>query len=201
VLHPRYKLAYFRQENWPTKWVNTAREIIHEYWDEHYAPLIEDDGSKRTARACTLDPDDSDDDSFSDVDNFGRNMTDDVLNAYLDAPTSDDDPIAYWTSRLDLPGSKVTARGALAKMGLEFTSAPAASVDVERLFSHGGLQVTKRRHNLSFTTLRCLMVLRSWFLMDLVPIEEVVKFFREKWLRYGGKRDDSNDEVELLDEN
>ncbi|THU77328.1 hypothetical protein K435DRAFT_585826, partial [Dendrothele bispora CBS 962.96] len=154
VLHPRYKLAYFQQEHWPKKWLDSARHIIRETYDENYAPLINNSSPA---------VDDSDDDNlFADVHNFGRSTFEDVLDAYLNAPTSDDDPIKFWTSRLDSPGARITAQGALAIMGLEFCSAPAASTDVERLFSHGGCIVTKRRHNLSYSTLRCLMVLRSW---------------------------------------
>lgn len=55
----------------------------------------------------------------------------------------------------------------------------ATSTPVERLFSHGGMQVSKRRHNLSFETLRCLMVLRSWFAEGLVPESKVLEMIRD----------------------
>lgn len=53
----------------------------------------------------------------------------------------------------------------------------ATSTDVERLFSLGGLTVTKRRHSIGFKTLRCLMVLHSWFEADLVPVDKVLEYF------------------------
>ncbi|THU95120.1 hypothetical protein K435DRAFT_798347 [Dendrothele bispora CBS 962.96] len=166
LLHPRFKLSYFRQEGWPKEWEMAAIQIIREHWKEYYEPLIETSSTGNTA-------DDLDDDnSFADVENFGRSRIDDVLEAYLNEPTIDDDPIKFWTSRLDPPG--------------------ATSTDVERLFSHGGLQVTKRRHNLSYSSLRCLMVLRSWFLMGLVPDDEVIKCFREKSSRRGAGRNEDN---------
>ncbi|THU98823.1 hypothetical protein K435DRAFT_589585, partial [Dendrothele bispora CBS 962.96] len=90
-----------------------------------------------------------------------------------------DDPIQFWTSKLNKPGDKPTPKGALAQMGLDFCSAPAALTDVERLFSHAGLLVTKCRHNMKFSTLRAAMVLKSWFESGLVPEEEVIKFYRE----------------------
>lgn len=68
----------------------------------------------------------------------------------------------------------------------------ATSTDVERLFSHGGTQVTKKRHNMSFETLRSLMVLCSWFQAGLVPIEEVLEYFRT--LRSRRKNDDSDED-------
>ena len=72
----------------------------------------------------------------------------------------------------------------------------ATSTDVERLFSHGGAQVSKRRHNLSFETLRCLMVLRSWFEAGLVPVERVLEYFRS--LRSRRRNGDADDDDEAI---
>lgn len=55
----------------------------------------------------------------------------------------------------------------------------ATSTSVERLFLHGGAQVGKHRHKLKFETLRCLMVLRSWFGEGLVPEGKVMEMFRD----------------------
>jgi hypothetical protein len=79
----------------------------------------------------------------------------------------------------------------------------ATSTDVERLFSHGGLLVPKRRHNLGFDTLRCLMVLQSWFEVGLVPVDEVVEYFCSLKSRRKGKAMmstavESDTEVELV---
>ncbi|THU92365.1 hypothetical protein K435DRAFT_605097, partial [Dendrothele bispora CBS 962.96] len=142
-------LSYFHKENWPKEWEDAARRIVFEHWEEYYAPLIETCNSSKKHDDFDLVSNDLGDD-FSDVENFGRSSFENVLEAYLNKPTiSDEDPIKFWSSRLDPPGTKVSPRGALARMGLDFCSTPATSTDVERLFSHGGLQVTKRRHNLS----------------------------------------------------
>jgi hypothetical protein len=53
----------------------------------------------------------------------------------------------------------------------------ATSTNVERLFSHGGLQVVKHCHNLLFETIWCLIVLYSWFTAGLVPIDKVLEYF------------------------
>lgn len=66
----------------------------------------------------------------------------------------------------------------LALFCLNFILFLATSTPVERLFSHGGLQVTKRRHSIAFETLRCLMVLRSWFLEGMIPEDKVMEMFR-----------------------
>jgi hypothetical protein len=47
VLHPRYKLAYFRDAQWPQQWIDAAEKIVREQWEEHYKP----DGT--VAATCT----------------------------------------------------------------------------------------------------------------------------------------------------
>jgi hypothetical protein len=42
VLHPRYKLTYFRHEKWPQSWISTVEDIIRDLWTEHYKPQNEE---------------------------------------------------------------------------------------------------------------------------------------------------------------
>jgi hypothetical protein len=37
VLHPRHKLQYFKNANWPQDWINTAKDIVREEFDRSYA--------------------------------------------------------------------------------------------------------------------------------------------------------------------
>ncbi|THU99397.1 hypothetical protein K435DRAFT_795025, partial [Dendrothele bispora CBS 962.96] len=122
LLHPRYKLSYFRQANWPQEWEKAALQFIHENWEQYYVPLIQTPAMSKKTSGLILDSDD--DDSFSDVKNFGRSTFTDVLEAYLNEPTINNDPIKFWTSHLDPSGAGVSARGALARMGLDFCSTP-----------------------------------------------------------------------------
>lgn len=69
----------------------------------------------------------------------------------------------------------------------------ATSTSVERLFSHGGTQVSKCHHRLDFKTLRCLMVLRSWFKEGLVPESKVLEMLRDLRNR---RRISAEDDVE-----
>lgn len=65
------------------------------------------------------------DNIFRELDCFGCTNAEDVLEIYSNSPTdADTDPIKYWVSRLDKPGTKVTPQGALAQMGLDFLTAP-----------------------------------------------------------------------------
>lgn len=108
------------------------------------------------------------------------------------------DPIRHWHA-LD------PERNPLARMALDILSAPgmcrssssaiyvltlttATSVDVERLFSHGGLVVSKLRRNLSDESTRAATVLSEWLQVPgLVPKKAIVTNFKEKSGRSKGK--------------
>jgi len=38
VLHPKYKLSYFRSKNWPEEWIDAARAVLREQWSSYYKP-------------------------------------------------------------------------------------------------------------------------------------------------------------------
>ena len=38
VLHPWYKLEYFRKQKWEAAWVDTARAVVVEQWETYYKP-------------------------------------------------------------------------------------------------------------------------------------------------------------------
>ncbi|PBK83817.1 hypothetical protein ARMGADRAFT_944537, partial [Armillaria gallica] len=95
------------------------------------------------------------------------------------------DPISHWTAKLDQcsPKSKtkkVTPEGALARMALDFLSAPAASMDMECVFSHGGLVVSKHCHNLSAESMHANVILNSWSKLCIVPRGCLIKVFNDK---------------------
>ncbi|KAI0709143.1 hypothetical protein C8Q76DRAFT_599357, partial [Earliella scabrosa] len=55
----------------------------------------------------------------------------------------------------------------------------AASVDIERGFSHGGLTVSKRRHNLSDESVRSATVLNAWSKVPgLLPEAMILDMFQ-----------------------
>ncbi len=68
----------------------------------------------------------------------------------------------------------------------------AASTDVERVFSHGGLVINKQRHNLLAESTRANVILNSWGKVDgLIPKKILVKRFNKKALHpdnCGGKK-------------
>ncbi|KAJ3765030.1 hypothetical protein FB446DRAFT_834297, partial [Lentinula raphanica] len=128
----------FDRAQWEAIWKETAINILREEWDLRYKGLIDES----TENITTTNTFDIDMGLFEELDQFGKTSADDaILDEYLKSPTDANvDPINYWVSHLDLPGAKATAWGMLARMALDFLSAPATSTDVERLFSHGGSQ-------------------------------------------------------------
>ncbi|KAF5315255.1 hypothetical protein D9619_006958 [Psilocybe cf. subviscida] len=70
--------------------------------------------------------------------------------------------IKYWTNL------KAT-RPRLAKMALDYCSAPASSVDAERAFSSGRRQVNFMQHNMSSQTFKAQMAVGSWANSPLYP--------------------------------
>ncbi|KAK7685245.1 hypothetical protein QCA50_011608 [Cerrena zonata] len=113
-----------------------------------------------------------------DIDSFGLNVDADVdaLTAYLEALIVEVhlDPIQYWS--LQLSGGNP-----LVQMALDFLSAPAASTDVERAFSCGGLTVSKRRHALSDQSVHCGTVFGLWAgVPGLIQENNIVSSMKER---------------------
>ncbi|KAF5328028.1 hypothetical protein D9758_018770, partial [Tetrapyrgos nigripes] len=198
IIHPLYKLKYFKDSAWEKEWIDIAEKTARDHFEKHYLSGVDNNVSQPKEK-----PAPKKNDIFAKMDEYGQDNTDneeDVFTVYLREKTTAEDPISYWTKRLDKPNAKCTPQGALAQMGLDFCSAPAASTDVERLFSGGGLLVTDRRHNLSFPTMQAAMCLNSWFDAGLVPEEEVVKMFNQLSSRRRVKDLESSDEDSSSDE-
>ncbi len=45
AMHPRYKLDYFRSQNWLTDWIKTAEDSVRETWVKYYKPTITEKAS------------------------------------------------------------------------------------------------------------------------------------------------------------
>ncbi|KAF7795182.1 hypothetical protein EIP86_006331, partial [Pleurotus ostreatoroseus] len=172
--HPKYKSSYFRNNGWLPEWIERAEQLLREHWEQYYRPEQPATAAHGTAGTSSSSSAPSEVDLFAEVDNYGMEDIDDPIKVYLESsPEPVADPIMYWTSRL---GSSP-----LARMALDFLSAPAASVDVERAFSSGGLMVSKRRHALSDASVRAATVVASWASIDgFIPESLVLETFKNK---------------------
>ncbi|KAH8106487.1 hypothetical protein DFH11DRAFT_1518196, partial [Phellopilus nigrolimitatus] len=41
VLHPGYKTIYFEKQGWPSEWIETAKQVLKDEWDDNYRPVEE----------------------------------------------------------------------------------------------------------------------------------------------------------------
>lgn len=201
-MHPAYKTQYFYDNDWEPAWVATATQMARDVWRKYYKPSV-------TVKAPVprKPRNDSDHESDDDFNNVGRKKQptgegQDSFEKYINEAVDEDfDPkelVNYWTAYLPSAKSTViTPKNALARMALDFLAAPATSTEVERLFSHGGLVVTKRRHNLTAKSVRERMILQNRFGIEgLVPRKSITKHLNGKSSK-GEEEDDEEEEMDL----
>ncbi|PIL25420.1 hypothetical protein GSI_13310 [Ganoderma sinense ZZ0214-1] len=195
ILHPAFKLVYFRKAEWPEDWIDEARALATEEWTSHYKPAAPANGkagpangqgaaSRSRPRPFRMStggkmPARATRDLFASIGARAAGPEHDALEAYLEAPplTTVKDPLAYWNAALK-SGSEDPA---LARMALDFLSVPATSVDVERAFSRGRLMVNRLRTALSDRSVCAGTVLGSWARVDGLVVEsDAVKLLAGK---------------------
>lgn len=155
-------------------WGQTDQQIVvQECWEKTYAVssghLAARDSVaasvssplKRKRSKWVIDGSDNEDDVFS--------SNPDSIEAYLDSPTITKSELKaaggvlkYWENR-----HTVTPR--LARMALDFLSVPACSVDAERAFSGGRLQVCHLQHRISFQSFKAQVAVGSWYGSPVLP--------------------------------
>ncbi|KAK7693995.1 hypothetical protein QCA50_003571 [Cerrena zonata] len=167
---------------WERAWINTAEEILREQWEQHYRPATRTVANTPSNTSASLDNSTEASSTrknrhyHEDVDSFGISTDGDLITEYLESPilSSCADPIMYWSSQL-------AGGDPRAQFALDFLSAPAASTDVERAFSHGGLTVSKRRHALTHHSTRAATVLGSWAAIPgLLPEDTIVSDLKKR---------------------
>ncbi|KAG8701424.1 hypothetical protein FRC08_004087 [Ceratobasidium sp. 394] len=77
-------------------------------------------------------------------------------------PNNDGSLLSYWNVML-----KTQPR--VARMALNYLTAPATSVDAERAFSGGRLMINHLQHRMSSETFQAKMAIGSWFGTPLLP--------------------------------
>jgi hypothetical protein len=173
VLHLQYKSNYFIKAKWPLDWIKGAEELLREQWELNYKPATAAPAESHLKTTSTANK------YFAELDMMGLDIpgSADPITDWLSTPaiTTVTDPLEFW-AKMEVGGHP------LARMALDFMSAPAASTDVEHAFSHGGLTVSKMRHSLSDQSVRMATVLGSWSqLSELVPRDELVTSSFHLW--------------------
>jgi hypothetical protein len=196
ALDPRFKVQYFRDEEWLEEWIKTAKNITRDvYNDDYRSPTTPDlPGSLEKLAAPSAE--------WSSLLRMGRtkaaSQVRDELATFWASPCEplDIDPLQFWHGALiSRPESR------LARMAIDFISAPASSADVERAFSRGALTVTHRRHALSDTSTRNAIVVGTWLKdTNIVPKDALIEHFQNKSSRLAMPSSDSG-EMDVDDSN
>jgi hypothetical protein len=138
VLHPKYKLTYFRAKKWPQPWIDAALVVLREQWSNHYkSDDLSEPGSQSSSSSASVSPfsricinltlhivKTSRDTLFSALDDFGTDDLSDELEEYLNTPTISTkglDPLVWWHA---------IGESLLSRMATDFLSAPGKLITV-----------------------------------------------------------------------
>ncbi|KAJ3817739.1 hypothetical protein F5880DRAFT_1466505, partial [Lentinula raphanica] len=119
LFHPKYRRNYFEHAGWEYNWINTAVFTAREIWTTHYRVAT-------PSRATSSAPSQFDD-AFSELDAPIVSSDRDPFDDFVSGSSTEEDPIHYWS--LELEASRNPVKKALARMALDFLSAPATSTD------------------------------------------------------------------------
>lgn len=152
VFHPRLKTEYLVLRKWQDSWISTAKKYLQDIYTKHY----------RTSPSTVTEPvlnelPPGDDDEVSDI-LLPLTLQPIFTEMTAHVRGTERNPVALWLAEKPV-NFKVDAlnfwmdrwnRGdfldGLTRMAIDILSIPATSVDVERLFSQGGLTVSSNRH-------------------------------------------------------
>ncbi|RXW14793.1 hypothetical protein EST38_g11056 [Candolleomyces aberdarensis] len=180
VLHPSYKLRYFKKAGWDKDWMKTAEDIIRNEFKRVYADfkLLSQASHltnlRKPAKHSSSLPD-SDDDINIPVSSEGSSSSDDEemiseLDRYLKAKTVKgvEAPLARWyENRGSYPR--------LWRMARDYLTIPATSVSVECVFSKGRLIISHIQNRLSGQSTRALLCLGAWTKQNLVKNSDLIE--------------------------
>ncbi|KAK6997449.1 hypothetical protein R3P38DRAFT_1887885 [Favolaschia claudopus] len=167
VMCPDKKMEWFnRNDGWVEADRKEADRIVRLRWSESYAPKV-----SPTTQATVDAPAPP-----AKVNRWaskreapqGVSLNPDSIEAYLAAP-----PVS---------AAEITLSEAD-----DFLSAPASSVDAERAFSNGRLQLNHLQHQTSSQTFKARVALGSWIGTPLMPSSKDAVQIMEKKLRRGKK--------------
>ncbi|KAJ7823330.1 hypothetical protein B0H14DRAFT_2370218, partial [Mycena olivaceomarginata] len=173
VLHPRYKTFYFHTVGWEQSWIDEALRLLRHAWTSHYKPTsaVGNTGPSAVASTSQTQP----------------GSPTDALEAWLASPALpyENDPIGHHSRQREAAKAGQNLEGeAFAQMCLDYLSAPATSVDAERLFSFSGGTVSKLCNQLSEDSAHAAVMVGQWAgNPDLIAAKEFEAQLVEGWSR------------------
>ena len=155
ILDPRFKLQYYKENDWEQRWIDEAVESFRNAYAYYRDP-----SAPRTGERLPVDHDNTD--LMETV--FRRRPTEnpDELDEYLSAPAANTgtDVLQWWKTN-------ATTYPCLATMARDYLAIPATGAPVERVFSGGTDLVQPKRGSLSENSVHVCMCLKSW--LELPP--------------------------------
>ncbi|GAA5881864.1 hypothetical protein JCM1840_006820 [Sporobolomyces johnsonii] len=164
LLHPGLGIRYLRVQKWPQSWINEAVDATQELYNTCHKRMAKlrrewacnkrasSSKTSKTTRELMSEVDDDQMDLDKIVYHFASSRHPDT-----DSEGKDIVALSYWKQLYAIGEHKE----GLKQLALDIFSCPASSVDVERAFSFGGFTVSKRRHNLSPSTVTTAMFVAS----------------------------------------
>ncbi|KAJ7086543.1 hypothetical protein C8R44DRAFT_650830, partial [Mycena epipterygia] len=185
VLHPRYKTFYFLTVGWEQTWIDEALRLLHLPWTSHYKPQPAGTNPTTPTRSKI---------SFDVTIDYGQaaSSAPDALEAWLTSPALplENDPIGYHSRQREAAKTGQSPEAeAFAQMCLDYLSAPATSVDAERLFSFSGGTISKLCNQLSEKSAHSAVMVGQWASdPDLIAVDEFESQLAEGWTRKKKRR-------------
>jgi hAT family C-terminal dimerisation region len=173
ILDPRTKMETYKHPDWDDYQTAYRKEFL-EYYQDNYQSF-EPSPTENTATRVAADPDLDDIDAMAAARRIARRPT--TLNEaekYLEEPI-----VTFAEKQTILQWWKVNESSypTLSRMVRDVLAVPIASVGVERIFSHARDVVTYRRNRLKATTLKDILMVRSYEAkqldQELLPPEEL----------------------------
>ncbi|KAF8164056.1 ribonuclease H-like domain-containing protein [Mycena galopus ATCC 62051] len=205
ILHPRYKTFYFLTVGWEQTWIDEALRLLRLAWTSHYKPQ-----PARTNPTTLTVPNTSQTQTSSRRSKISFNVTidygqaassaPDALEAWLTSPALplENDPIGYHSRQREAAKTGQSPEAeAFAQMCLDYLSAPATSVDAERLFSFSGGTIMKLRNQLSEKSAHSAVMVGQWASdPDLIAVDEFESQLAEGWTRKKKRRASASAETQ-----
>ncbi|GLB45613.1 putative hAT family C-terminal dimerisation region [Lyophyllum shimeji] len=172
VLHPRYKLQYFKNLKWKPRWIETAMTLVRDEYERRKgefdddAPVEKPPTSEPTQQSSSKRPNVFD--NLPTLSAPAPSELRDELDRYLSTDVENVKNVLLWWRE------HKAMYPVLSRMALDYLTIPATSVDVERVFSRGRLLLSHVRSRLSAQTTRALLCLGSWSLLGLVKDTDVL---------------------------
>nr|GAT45667.1 predicted protein [Mycena chlorophos] len=155
------KLQYFRKNpDWKDGDIEQMLQSAKEHWNEDYPdsePIAPPKPTKKKAKKYASHVQD-----VVDLENSTPDPSEDTLDAYLNAPLVSAEEIKKAGGHCQYWEEEAKQRPRLAKFAIKYLSAPASSVDAERAFSNGRLQVNHLQHGMSSQIFKARVALHSW---------------------------------------